>query len=547
MDPDKELDCSQDVDTSTDLSYNNTRKFSMTIIDKEKPFKMYTEERKDSSDDEVQLVKEVPDVLKKREVFLLNIAWFGLSLMFLLLSVEVVPAQIQSLVGPAVKGRWLGGMVAVGAALTFFTSPIIGMQSDRSRFRVGKRRPVMLIGTIGLCIGLIGMALSAPEIDMHTSSHGKVTKNSSGTCVTDLVAQRCRPYWNRSDHNPLQAIQAEQHPVSIIDTKLVDGFEVTRKETQGSIAMYIIFYLIVTTAFASIAVPYNALIADKSHPTQRGLNSGVMAAMILLGNVSGALVGTTFTQVGVLGSYAISIVTVIVTLLITVCTIAETPGKPNVEPIGCLMLFCGFWQPLKEHDFRWVFITRFLMQQGVSTVTGFLEYWLNDMIYLPNCWTAATSVAVMLLPLLFAAAMSSIVVGFISDRCGRRKPFVIAAALLMSGSITGLTFIEGHLAYYFAVGMAFLFGIGFGSFQSVDFALVMDVLPEEKEKAKDIAVWHQALILPNALATPVGGLILDFFESVKCEIGLGYIVLFVVTAVYFLVSGIFVLNIRRAR
>lgn len=25
---------------------------------------------------------------------------------------------------------------------------------------------------------------------------------------------------------------------------------------------------------------------------------------------------------------------------------------------------------ISEHDFRWVFITRFLMQQGVSTVTG---------------------------------------------------------------------------------------------------------------------------------------------------------------------------------
>lgn len=90
-------------------------------------------------------------------------------------------------------------------------------------------------------------------------------------------------------------------------------------------------------------------------------------------------------------------------------------------------------------------------------------------------------------------------------------------------------------------------GIGFGSFQSVDFALVMDILPEEKDKAKDIAVWHLALILPNALATPVGGLILDYFESVNCRIGLGYIILFVVTTVYFLLSGIFVTRIRQAK
>ena len=34
----------------------------------------------------------------------------------------------------------------------------------------------------------------------------------------------------------------------------------------------------------------------------------------------------------------------------------------------------------------------------------FLEYWLDDMIQLPRCWTAATSVALLLLPLLISAA-----------------------------------------------------------------------------------------------------------------------------------------------
>ena len=92
-----------------------------------------------------------------------------------------------------------------------------------------------------------------------------------------------------------------------------------------------------------------------------------------------------------------------------------------------------------------------------------------------------------------------------------------------------------------------LSGIGFGAFQSVDFALVMDVLPDERDKAKDIAVWHQALILPNALATPTGGLIVDYFESVNCELGLGYIILFILTSTYFLLSGIFVTRIRQAR
>ena len=40
-------------------------------------------------------------------------------------------------------------------------------------------------------------------------------------------------------------------------------------------------------------------------------------------------------------------------------------------------------------------------------------------------------------------------------------------------------------------------GIGFGAYSAVDFALVMDVLPEEKDKAKDLAVWHQVSVFVN--------------------------------------------------
>lgn len=520
-----------------------------TILEKEKSNKLYTEES-NSDTDEIILVEESAEILSKQGIFLLNFAWYGLSLMFLLMSVEVVPAQIQSLVGPAAKGRWLGGMVACGAAVTFFVSPMIGIQSDRSTFKFGKRRPVMLLATIALCVGLIGMAFSAPEISMDQMNRG-MDGNSTGKlqCNKDLVALRCAPYWNASSKNPLETNEeGAQQPNSIVmpHNSFGDG-NGAQQTGRGSIALYIIFYLIVTSGFAGVTVPYNALIADKSHPSQRGLSSGVMAAMILIGNVSGAAVGTSFTHIGVIGAYSISISIVLVTLIITILSTSETTGKHVVQPLNCLTLFCGFWDPLKEHDFRWVFITRFLMQQGVSTVTGFLEYWLHDMVYLPYCWTAATCVAIMLLPMLFAAACSSIVFGVISDKFHRRKPIVITAAAVMSLSIATMILVSGKSAFYIAIATAFCFGVGFGSFQSVDFALVMDVLPHDRDKAKDIAVWHQALILPNALATPVGGLIVDYFQQLDCKIGLGYIILFVVTAVYFCLSGIFVMKIRRAQ
>ena len=36
------------------------------------------------------------------------------------------------------------------------------------------------------------------------------------------------------------------------------------------LGLYVLFYLVVATSFTTMTVPYNALVADKSHPEQRG-------------------------------------------------------------------------------------------------------------------------------------------------------------------------------------------------------------------------------------------------------------------------------------
>jgi len=57
----------------------------------------------------------------------------------------------------------------------------------------------------------------------------------------------------------------------------------------------------------------------------------------------------------------------------------------------------------------------------------------------------------------------------------------------------------------------------------------------------------QALVLPQTFATLIGGIIVSSLNASDCEHGLGYIVLFVVTALYFFVSGVFVMCIRKVR
>jgi len=47
-------------------------------------------------------------------------------------------------------------------------------------------------------------------------------------------------------------------------------------------------------------------------------------------------------------------------------------------------------------------------------------------------------------------------------------------------------------------------GAGFGTYVSVDFALLMDVLRNKQDHAKDIAVWHQvSLARPYYITRPM--------------------------------------------
>jgi MFS family permease len=92
------------------------------------------------------------------------------------------------------------------------------------------------------------------------------------------------------------------------------------------------------------------------------------------------------------------------------------------------------------------------------------------------------------------------VAGRISDRVGRRKVFVMAAAVVYAGAlfvIAGATSVDRYL-----VGMA-IGGVGFGMYMAVDLALVVDVLTDPLTAAKDLGVLNIAGALPFALAPAI--------------------------------------------
>jgi MFS family permease len=156
------------------------------------------------------------------------------------------------------------------------------------------------------------------------------------------------------------------------------------------------------------------------------------------------------------------------------------------------------------------------------------------------------AVSFFLMPLLLGAILSTLAAGVLSDRYGRKLLVYISGALM---GVVALVFILFH-SFTLAVLMGVIFGLGYGAYESVDWALASDVLPSMDDYAKDMGVWHVAMVLPQVIATPVAGALLDNFQRVGRNNNLptlGYTVIFLMAVVYFFLGTLFVKQIKGAR
>ena len=86
-----------------------------------------------------------------------------------------------------------------------------------------------------------------------------------------------------------------------------------------------------------------------------------------------------------------------------------------------------------------------------------------------------------------------------------------------------------------SIGAAVLFGTGFGAYLAVDQALITQVLPAAKDRAKDLGIINIAIVGPAALAGAFAALLVD---------ASGYPALFGATALVALAGSVLVWKIK---
>jgi MFS family permease len=217
-------------------------------------------------------------------------------------------------------------------------------------------------------------------------------------------------------------------------------------------------------------------------------------------------------------------------------------------------LLRGLWiNPREQPDFAWLFLSRLLVMMGRYIVQEFLQYYLQDAIGPPFLFfgTAVASnaegaVALVVLMIMVGATVSSVIAGALSDRLGRKRLIYLSGGLMV---VPGALLIMNH-NFTLTTLLGIAFGLGFGAFASADWALATDVLPSADDYAKDMGIWHIATVLPQVVALPVAGPILDVFNRLGPAWGypsLGYTVTFSMSMAYVMVGTALVSRIRGAK
>jgi MFS family permease len=187
-------------------------------------------------------------------------------------------------------------------------------------------------------------------------------------------------------------------------------------------------------------------------------------------------------------------------------------------------------------------LTRMLVMMGVYVVQSFLEFYMRDVAKAPSPEAATTTFVIILT---VTATISTLFAGWGSDRIGRKRMVYLSGTFM---AIVGAVFV---LAPYLvpgniltlAFGAAAVFGLGYGSYVSVDWALVADVLPSQATFARDMGVWNIGLTLPQVVAVVFGGWLLALGVAVG-HTNLGYTFLFVWFVIFCVLGTVTVRNIK---
>lgn len=267
----------------------------------------------------------------------------------------------------------------------------------------------------------------------------------------------------------------------------------------SSVWMVLLAWCLVQTSMNAVLAAANATLPDQVPVSSRGKVSGLVGITTPIGILAGSFL-VNFLP----GDFERFVVPGVISLILAILFVAilkdRVLAQKPADRFTIGMFFGSFvFNPRTHPDFGWTWLTKFLVMFGYAGIATFLPLYLVTKFGLDE----ESAIAVILaanLASMAAMAISSPLGGFLSDKLGKRRPFVAIAGVIM---VVGLVILAVAPSIPVVIIGQAVIGLGAGSFFSVDLALATEVLPNPDDVAKDLGVLNIANALPQSIAPAV--------------------------------------------
>ena len=260
---------------------------------------------------------------------------------------------------------------------------------------------------------------------------------------------------------------------------------------------------------------FQGYVPDLVPDRQVGLASAMVGLMQVFGNVIGfglAAIAVSRGNVGVAVG-AIAVVEIVTMLSVVLRVPKGPPAKPR-EGRTWVQIAAQTWGTdiLKERSYVWLLISRLFILMGGASLVNFVLFYLPRSLGIPQA-TVDGAILQLLAAATLGALVSIIPASRLSDRIGRKPVIWGCTAFGMIGLV--MVALAPNLTVA-TIGAALL-GSSQGTFLSVDWALMTDIIPKAAS-GRYMGLSNVVTASSTTIAVAIGGLTMD---AVGKSVGIG--------------------------
>ncbi len=458
----------------------------------------------------------------------INIFYFALTARSQTLTPLILPLLVQDFMGDAVKGAAYGNIRLWSLMIAILMQGLMGIISDRSASRFGRRRPFILIGGVTEVLVFIGIGVIAATMEGETGYWvlfaatilSMLTSNTGQAAVQGLIPDIV-PESKHGIFSGFKAVFEVPAPlifVSFVITKLVENDNI-----WGAL-LVLSGIVLVCTAIAMFS-PEKPIKKPPDEwdwvPILRLVGMTAAFTVVILG--SGALVNFVNALAANLPETAALIITVAAGIL----------GMVFAVVVGVwvsVKISLGKQERGDKGSFTWWVVNRLAFLVGSTNLASFILYFLQERFSDLQGAAAAGPTAMLVMFVGLAILISSIPAGWLTDRFGHKSVCAFSGVLAMLGTFI-VTTSSGMTVLY--IGGA-LVGIAIGFFYSASWALGTGLVPKS-EAGRYLGIQNLAGAGAGAIGAYIGGPIGD---------GVGFTILISIFGILFLISTLALLGIK---